>query len=438
MRHPNRRQFLKSTAATTAAATLASGYFIRDAAAQAGTGDRITLAVIGSGGRGTQLGAGFAAMPTVFIKTMCDVDDRNAASAAKAVAAKAEKNKNTPAPGTARDLHKVLEDKDVQGVIVATPDHWHAPAAILAASAGKHVYVEKPCCHNPREGELLVAAQKKFSRVIQQGTQRRSYPKNIEAIAKLREGAIGMVLFSRGWYSNNRPSIGKGKAVPAPAELDWTLWQGPAPDREYRDNFVPYNWHWFWHWGTGECGNNGIHALDLCRWGLGVDAPLKTTSAGGRYHYADDWETPDTQFATFDFGDKSIHWEGRSCHPRGVENNTGFGAAFYGDQGSLLIDGGGYTIYDLKNKEVGKVAGASGDAPHYQNFLDAIRANDHTKLNAPVEVGVASVLLCHLANISQRVGRTIHLDQATKQIKDDADAAKLWSREYRPGWEPKV
>src|SRR5438874_432755 len=155
-----------------------------------------------------------------------------------------------------------------------------------------------------------------------------------------RRRIIGMVLFSRGWYANNRPSIGRGKPAAVPANLDWSLWQGPAPEKEFHDNYVHYNWHWFWHWGTGECGNNGIHALDLCRWGLGVECPTKVTSSGGRYHFEDDWQTPDTQFATFEFeGGKVIHWEGQSCHPRGVENNSGFGAAFYGDKGTMIIDG---------------------------------------------------------------------------------------------------
>jgi predicted dehydrogenase len=433
----NRREFLKSAAVTSAALAASNSLFAQDAPIP--TGDRIVLALMGAGGRGTQVSGTFASLPNVFVKYVCDVDDKHAAACAMAIGAKAAANHNMPAPTPIRDYQQILDDKEVFAMAVATPDHWHAPAAILGLTAGKHVYVEKPCCHNPHEGELLVAAQKKFNRVCQHGSQRRSYPKNIEAMKRLKEGVIGTVRFSRGWYTNNRPSIGKGKVVPVPANLDWTLWQGPAPDREYHDNYVPYNWHWFWEWGTGECGNNGIHSLDLCRWGLGVDCPAKVTSSGGRYYYNDDWQTPDTQFVTFDFGDKVIQWEGRSCSPRGMESGmSGFGAAFYGDKGSLVIDGGNYTIFDMKNKEVEKVTGTSADAPHMQNFIDAAKANDQSKLNAPIAEGYASVLLCHLANISQRTGRTLMMDTVTKRIKDDPEAAKLWSREYRPGFEPKV
>jgi predicted dehydrogenase len=433
MNSTNRRQFLRVASAAAAACAASPMLFAQNVP----TGERITMAVIGTGSRGMQHGTGFAALPGVYVKYVCDVDDGHSLAAVKAVGAKAAANDNTPAPQAVRDLRKALEDKEVQAVSIATPDHWHAPAAILAAAAGKHVYVEKPCCHNPHEGEILVAARKKFDRVIQHGTQRRSWPKNIEAIGKVKAGEIGKVLFSRGWYANNRPPIGKGKAVAVPAKLDWTLWQGPAPETEYHDNYVPYNWHWFWKWGTGECGNNGIHALDLCRWGLGVDTPKKVTSSGGRYHYDDDWETPDTQFATFDFGDKVIQWEALSCNPRGVENASGFGAAFYGDKGTIIIDSG-YTMYDLKNKQIAKEPDSAGDKVHFQNFIDAVRAGDQTKLNAPIEEGYKSTLLCHVANISQRVGRMVQVDPATGQIKDDAEAMKLWQREYRAGWEPKV
>jgi len=433
----NRRDFLKITSATAAASIAASSSLFAQDAPPAG--EKFVIGLMGAGSRGTQVAGTFASLPNVFVKYVCDVDAGHAAACAKAIGKKAAANDNTPAPTPIRDFHQILDDKEVVAMAVTTPDHWHAPAAILCLKAGKHIYVEKPCCHNPHEGELLVAAQKKYNRVVQHGSQRRSYPKNIEAMAKLREGIIGTVRFSRGWYTANRPSIGKGKAVPVPANLDWTLWQGPAPEREYHDNYVPYNWHWFWDWGTGECGNNGIHSLDLCRWGLGVDCPQKVTSSGGRYYFDDDWQTPDTQFVTFDFGDKVIQWEGRSCSPRGVENNnTGFGAAFYGDKGTLIIDGGSYIVYDLKNKEIARVKGPNPDAPHMQNFIDAAKANDQSKLNAPIAEGYASVLLCHLANISQRTGRTIHMDTQAKKIKGDGEAEKLWTREYRPGWEPSL
>jgi predicted dehydrogenase len=440
MPNSSRREFLKSAAVAGAASTLVVPAVFGQAPAAPQAGERVVVAVMGTSGRGTALGSTFAGLPKVVVKYAADVDEGAAAAAAKAIGKKAEANRGTAAPTPVKDFRKVLEDPEVAAMVIATPDHWHAPAAILAAAAGKHVYVEKPCSHNPHEGELLLEAQEKYKRVIQHGTQRRSYPKLIEAVEKLRQGVIGKVTMSRGWYTNNRPSIGRGKVVEPPAKLDWNLWQGPAPEKEYKDNYHTYNWHWFWHWGTGECGNNGIHSLDVCRWGLGVDCPRRVTSAGGRYHYQDDWETPDTQFATFDFGDKVIHWEGRSCHPRGVEADaTGFGVAFYGDKGSLVIGGGSaYTVYDLKNKVVDKQSGPVTDAVHAQNFVEAVRTNDGSKLYAPIREGVASTLLCHLANISQRTGHVINVDPATKQIVGDGEATKLWRREYRAGWEPKV
>jgi predicted dehydrogenase len=439
MPHADRRDFLKSAAALTAAgaaAAISPVVFGQDQP----TGERVVVGMMGTAGRGTAVAGTFAGLPNVVVKYVADVDEAHAAAAAKSVGAKARAaNENTPPPTPVKDFRRLLDDPEVTVLAIAAPDHWHAPAAILAAAAGKHVYVEKPCSHNPREGELLVAAQKKFNRVIQHGTQRRSWPKVIEAVRKVREGAIGKVRLARGWYNNNRPSIGRGKPAPVPKNLDWSLWQGPAPEREFRDNYVHYHWHWFTHWGTGECGNNGIHSLDVCRWGLGVDCPKKVVSAGGRYHFDDDWEFPDTQFVTFDYGDKAIHWEGRSCHPRGLEEKAaGFGVAFYGDQGTLILDGGGYKIFDPKNKEVSAETGPARDNEHLANFVEAIRANDPAKLNAPIHEGVASVLLCHLGNISQRTGRALGVDPATRQITGDAYAMKLWAREYRTGWEPKV
>src|SRR5436309_2709895 len=201
---------------------------------------------------------------------------------------------------------------------------------LLAFSPGKHVYVEKPGSHNLHESELLVATARKYKRVVQMGNQRRSWPWVIEGIGAVHSGEIGKVFFARAWYTNHRGSIGHGKAVPVPDWLDYSLWQGPAPERPFRDNILHYNWHWFWHWGTGELGNNGVHALDLARWGLQVDYPRRVTCGGNRYHYKDDWETPDTYVAMFDFGDKAIVWEGQSCDPRGFEGAK-VGATFYGE-----------------------------------------------------------------------------------------------------------
>jgi predicted dehydrogenase len=340
-------------------------------------------------------------------------------------------------PKAVRDFRKILDDKAVDAIVIATPDHWHAPAAILACAAGKHVYVEKPCCHNPHEGELLVAAARKHGRVVQQGTQRRSAPGHIEAVDALRKGAIGKVIEARCYYLfHDRPSIGRGKPAPVPESLDWSLWQGPAPEREFRDNFVPYHWHWFWHWGTSELGNNGIHTLDVARWGLGVDLPVQVSAIGGRLRYEDDQETPDTTNAVYKFAEGPlITWEGRSWggkSPADVSQQV----VFHGEKGTLAISGGDYTIYDPGGTEVAKGAGEVGDAVHLQNFFDAVRGT--AKATAEVEEGFKSTLLCHLGNISYRTGRTIGFDPKNRRIVGDREAEGFWSREYRAGWEPKI
>ena len=388
------------------------------------------LGVMGVNGRGMQLAQGFNSGGGAEIAYLCDVDERAMARAVKSVS-----DKQARVPQGVKDFRRILDDKNVDALVIAAPDHWHAPATILACAAGKHVYCEKPACHNPREGEWMVAAARKHQRIVQLGTQRRSYPAVIEAIEKLKSGAVGRVLFSRGWYNNTRASIGHGKAAPAPDWLDYELWQGPAPERPFQDNLVHYNWHWFWHWGTGELGNNGIHALDVCRWGLGVDYPMRVTSGGGKYRFDDDQETPDTQTVTFDFGDKSITWEGRSWHPRGFEGSA-FGIAFYGEKGTMVIDGANYKVFDFKGAEIDKGGGPGGDARHYQNFLECIRSGK--KPSADIEEGHKSTLLCHLGNIAWRTGRTLHCDPKNGRILDDAKAMALWGREYRKGWEPKV
>jgi len=429
-REVSRRQFLRRGSATALIAMAG----VRPAY---GANDKIVVAAIGTSrdergadGRGTHLARCLAGCPNTEVAYVCDVDKRNVEKAIESVS---QVQKQPPQGVT--DLRRILDDPAVDAICIATPDHWHAPAAILACQAGKHVYVEKPCSHNAREAELLVAAARKYDRRVQHGTQRRTWPVTVEAVQKLRSGAIGKLYQARCWYFSSRPSIGRGQATPIPDWLDWPLWQGPAPDRPYRDNIVHYHWHWFWHWGTAELGNNGVHTIDVCRWGLGVDFPKKVTCAGGRYRYEDDQETPDTTFCTMDFGDKTITWEARSCWGR-TALDPQYDCAFYGDQGILTIAGGSYAIYDLKDKQIGQGSSSGGDVTHLQNFLDAIRGS--APLNAEIEEGYKSVLLCHLGNISYRLGRTVRLDPATRRIAGDKKAAGLWAREYRPGWEPQV
>ena len=218
------------------------------------------------------------------------------------------------APATDRDFRNILAVKDIDAITIATPDHWHAPMAIAALQAGKNVYVEKPCSHNPAEGVLLVQAQQRFKKLVQMGTQRRSSPLYIDIIGRIHDGLLGRPYYAKAWYSNTRKSIGTGKPAPVPATLDWDLWQGPAPRVAYRDNVQPYNWHWFKTWGTGEALNNGTHEVDVCRWALGVDSPKRITSSGGRYQFKDDWQFYDTLVTSFEYEDKLISWECKSCN----------------------------------------------------------------------------------------------------------------------------
>ncbi len=415
----NRRHFLQTTAAAIAFPAIVRG----------APNSKVSLAVVGVNGRGTELALSFAGLANVEVAALCDVDEQHLARAIETVSRKA-----ATAPRGEHDFRRLLEDKSIDAIAIATPDHWHAPAAILACAAGKHVYVEKPCSHNPQEGEWLVAAARKHQRVVQHGTQRRSWPAIQGAIAKLREGAIGRVLSAHAFYFNNRPPIGHGKGAPLPAGFDWALWQGPAPEREFRDNFVPYHWHWFWHWGTGELGNNGVHMIDVCRWGLGVEHAQRITSGGRKLRYDDDQETPDANVVTFDTGAATIAWECRSWADR-TPQDPAHDVAFVGENGSLLITGGGYTIHDPKGKEIARDKGPAGNEEHLQNFVDAIR--DGKKLNAEIEEGHKSTLLCHLGNIAWRTGQTIDFTPQGGMVGDDR-AKKFWRREYRPGWEPRV
>lgn len=412
-----------------------------------GANDRVRVAGAGVNSRGLSLGSNFALQKgDCEVICACDVDSH----AADKFSLRIEKLTGSR-PKVETDFRKALEDKQVDALFIATPDHWHAPAGILACKAGKHVYVEKPCSHNPNEGEMLVAAASKYNRVVQMGSQRRSLPNFIAAIEELHSGVIGRPYFAKTWYTNNRPSIGKGKKVEVPSWLDYDLWQGPAPRKEFKDNLVPYNWHWFWNWGTGEAGNNAIHVVDLARWGLGVDYPVRVSSAGGRYRYKDDWETFDTQVINVEFNNNSlISWEGRSCNDQPVEG-SGSGLIFYGETGSLLMgDRNSYKIYDIKGKllkdvkneivvnDVKSLSSPSQqlDAFHIKNFINSIRTKE--KLNQPILSGHKSTLLVQLGNIAQRTGRTLNINPTNGHIVNDNEAIKLWSRKYEKGWEPKV
>jgi len=419
----NRRTFLGAAAATGLSVGLAR-------AADTPASEKIVLAVLGTGGRGSGMAKTYAQQPGVEVAYVCDVDSGRVASAAAGV-----EKLGKPAPKTVADFRKILDDKSVDAVYIATCNHWHAPMAILACAAGKHVYVEKPCSQNPWEGETLVRAARKFKRLVQMGNQRRSFEKINEAMTRLHEGVVGRAYLAQSWYTNNRASIGKGKPADPPKALDYALWQGPAPAMPFHTNYLHYNWHWFWHWGNGELGNNGIHYLDLCRWGLGVEYPIHVSSSGGRYRYEDDQQTPDTHVVGFEFdGRKTITWEGLSCNsmPTGQKADV----IFYGDKGSLRISGEGYSIHDPKGKEIENVPGKGGDSTHIANFLAAIRGNG--KLSSEIEDGHKSTLLCHLGNIAHRTGRALKCSAEDGTIWDDKQAGSFWKREYEKGWEPVI
>jgi predicted dehydrogenase len=443
----DRRTFLKRTTATG----LGLGVIGRMPAWSGGApSDTIVMGVMGVNGRGRVLAQTFAGSPNTEVAYICDVDQR---ATEKAIAAVSEPTGTSPAiqekrPEGVGDFRRILDDESVDALVIAAPDHWHAPASILALQAGKHVYVEKPGSHNMREVELLVEAQRKANRIVQMGNQQRSAPRSIQIIQEIHDGIIGRPYFARAWYANTRKSIGRGKPADVPEWLDYELWQGPAPRTHYRDNVVHYNWHWFWRWGTGEINNNASHEIDISRWALQVDLPYRVTSAGGRYHFDDDWEAFDTQVASYEFdGGKTVTWEGRSCNGRYIEGRSR-GTSIHGEKGTVVVDRSGYVVYDNANNEIKRDIYAKKESAldtlgagrltdlHAANFLDSIRGVD--KPRSPIQDAYKGIMMCHLGNIAQRTGRALRIDPATGQIVDDAEAMKYWSRKYEPGWEPKV
>ena len=437
----SRRSFIQ----TAAAATVGFSAIGAPAIQAQGANDKIVLAVMGVNGRGSQLARLLAGMPNTEVGYIVDVDDKAIAKGLAAVA----KGGQTRAPKTSKDIRKVLEDKASTGswsrprtTGTRRPPSWAAPPARTCTwrSRVATTRARANCWSLP---PAATTASSRWAASGVRGRTSRSMTK------QLREGTlIGRVYFARGWYANTRASIGVGKAAPVPAGLDYELWQGPAPRREYKDNLIHYNWHWFWNWGTSEACNNGTHEIDVMRWAMGVTYPTKVESGGGRYHFKDDWECADTQTASFEFeGNKSFIWEGRSCNGFLTEG-LARGITFHGENGSVLVDDDSYTVFDLKGKTVKKVGGGPAeqsttnttgpgdrlDSVHLVNFLDSVRSRKAP--NAEIEEGHRSVLLCHLANVAYRVGHTLRTDPKNGHILDDAKAQALWGRTYEPGWEP--
>ena len=444
----SRRDFIKKTATVSSAMAFGGVLPMFNAKSYSrikGANDRINISVMGVNSRGNALAQNFAIQNNCDVIHVCDVDTRAITKCLISL-----KDKQSFTAESFIDFRKSLENKDLDIMVIAAPDHWHAPASLLSMQAGKHVYVEKPCSHNPNEGEILIKAAERYGKVIQMGNQRRSWPNVIEGINALKNGAIGNVYFGKGWYANNRESIGIGKYTAVPDWLNWDLWQGPAPRKNYKDNLIHYNWHWHWHWGTGEALNNGTHMIDLLRWGMGVDYPTKVSSNGGRFRYNDDWETPDTQIINIDFAENlSMTWEGRSCNGKHSEGSS-VGVMFYGEKGSILMNGGNdYTIFDLKNKIVKSVKSTTNidpmntvnpaqnlDVLHIRNMFDAIKNGE--ELNADIVSGHKSTLLMQLGNIAQRAGRSLNINPENGHIIKDREANKLWQRSYEKGWEMKL
>jgi predicted dehydrogenase len=436
-----RREFLDALA--VGAAGLAVGTTAKSYGQILGSNDRLNFAIIGLNGRAyAHLSSLKVNKNAARISHVCDVDSNILRKFTDRV-----RQETGETPATDRDFRRILELKEVDAITIATPDHWHTPMAIAALQAGKHVYLEKPCSHNPAEGEMLVQAQRKYQKLVQIGTQQRSSAHTIEVVEKIQAGIIGRPYFAKAWYVNLRKSIGTGKEAPVPPQFDWDLWQGPAPRRPYTDNVHPYNWHWFRLYGTGETLNNGTHEVDVCRWALGVDYPERVASSGGRYHFKDDWEFYDTLVTSFEYEGKMIAWEGKSCQGMKYYGRDR-GSTIMGTTGTVLIDRDGYEIYDLKGDKisefkVGNVTSSSDligrdsmtDA-HFANFIAGIRKGE--KLNAPVSVGNIAVTMLQLSNIGWEVNRELRLEAKDGRIQGDPEAMKMWGREYEPGWAPHV
>jgi len=440
----NRRDFIKNSGFTVAGIGL-SGLAMPTVFAQGSPNKKIVVAVMGVNGRGNHMAKLFAKMPNCEIGYISDPDERAMNKTVNDVA-----GVQTRKPKAEKDFRKALEDKGVDALLIAAPDHWHAPAAIIGCSMGKHVYVEKPISHNPNEGELLIQAARKNNRIVQMGSQRRSGTGMIQMIKDIQSGIIGNVCMAMTWYARKRgPSYYKD--APVPSWLDYDLWQGPAPRRPYKAGLVHYDWHWLWHWGTGEALNNGTHEVDVARWGLGVEFPTRVSSLGGRYAYKDDWETPDTQTISIEFPEnKLITWEGRSFSSTNV-NNADRGVVFYGDNGSIINPGGNsYTVFDKDNKVIKDSkdatdsrdttntvsAGGNLDEMHVANFLDCVRTGNMP--TADCEIGHRSTLLVQLGNISWRTKQTLEIDPNNGHILNNPAAQQLWKRDYERGWEPRI
>jgi predicted dehydrogenase len=444
----NRRDFIRKVAAGSAGLAIggsAMGMSARSYSRIIGANDRLNVAIAGLGRR---LGAFYEPIAlkeaNVELVYLCDVmakqRERGLQNFAKHISYK---------PKAENDIRKVIDDKQVDVLINATPDHWHTPGSVMALKGGKHVYVEKPSSHNMFENELIVEAAKKYNKVVQMGNQQRSSDHTIEIMKEIHNGTIGKPYKALAFYTNARGRVPVQKKAQVPAGLDWELFQGPAPRREYTEETWDYNWHWYgWDYGTAEAGNNATHELDVARWALQVDYPEYVEVEAGKRHFEDDgWEMYDTMEATFRFpGNKIIKWDGKSRNGYDTYNSDR-GVIIYGSEGNVFVNRSKYVLYDRGGKmirdnksasnEAGNVLGGGGDMTtgHVINFFDTIRGK--AKLTAPIDDANISMALVHYSNIAYRIGKGFNVDDKTGRMYD-RDAMKLWGREYAPGWELKL
>jgi predicted dehydrogenase len=422
----NRRYFLGST--------ISAGVGLRPRAL-ASPNETVRVACVGVRGRGRNHISAYNQMANVEIAAICDIDE----SVLNARLGDVEKAKGKR-PAAYTDLRKLLEDKSIDAISIATPNHNHTLQTIWGCQAGKDVYVEKPCSHNMFEARQIVAAAKKYNRMVQHGTQQRSAIGR-EAIQKIREGLIGDVYMARGLCFKRRDTIGRKPVEPVPAGVHYDLWLGPAPQHEFTANRFHYNWHWLWDYGNGDLGNQGVHQVDAARWGLGVRYPTKVSAIGGHFMFDDDQETPNTLNVSFEFNDHGVkkmmvfevrHWI--TNHEAGItetDPNT-VGATFYGSKGYLALwseDSGKY--YSFLGREQKPGPSGSDVGNHFANFIGAVRSRKHSDLNAPIEEGAISTTLVHLANISYRLGRTLNFDAASYSCVGDEEANRMFTRHYR-------
>ncbi|MFN7920891.1 MAG: Gfo/Idh/MocA family oxidoreductase [Bryobacteraceae bacterium] len=421
-----RRTFIITSGATTLATQRA-----------AGANDRVNVGVVGLRGRGREHVSIFGQDPLSRVAALCDIDNSQSERAVPL----AEKMQGTK-PKTYQDLRKLLDDKDVDAVSLATCNHWHALATIWACQAGKDVYVEKPASHNIWEGRKMVEAARKYGRIVQVGMQSRTTEHKQRAIQLLREGVIGKVYLAKGLCYKRRKSIGKSPDGPIPAGVDYNTWLGPAPMRAFNPNRFHYNWHWFWDTGNGDIGNQGVHEMDICRWGLGkTSLPPKVYSSGGKFAYDDDQETPNTQLSTFDYGDSQIVFEVRglltgseSSIPS--DGSNFIGNLFLGSEGHMSVDSTGFQVYLGEKRELAQSMKPTESriwetSPHMNNFLKAVRSRKHTDLTGDIADGHLSAALCHMANISYRLGRQLRFDPVNENFGADYEANQMLSRDYR-------